>query len=216
MHVLFLIIMFTYWLLPEPHRCTRSTLNLLFSIDFDVEVGGGVAWSCQLHRSVVQLHVDAVDGRDAVHFLASHLDVEVVDAVRHHLGQDVVAGGGQVEHDSIEGLPVVVSPGYAHLVDGNGICCNNISAVKRHFSQIKTAADLSASPLFTDVLWLHADCVHTLLSGWLRILMWNPRSQVHITESSQVQDAPGCTVCCTYLKPLDIFGHETLHEKSMR
>lgn len=74
----------------------------------------------QLHNWTVQLHYDVFDGGVAASLSSSYLDVEVVVAAPAWGGQDVVAGGVQLEHVSIKGLEVEVSPCTANLtvVDG--------------------------------------------------------------------------------------------------
>ena len=87
--------------------------NSLFPINDD--------WTLrELHHWTVQLHHDLLDDGMAANLLSSYLDVEVAVAAPAWRGQDVVAGGWQLENVPIKGLEVEVSPCTANLaiVDG--------------------------------------------------------------------------------------------------
>lgn len=64
----------------------------------------------QLHHRALQLHGDLADGGMIIHHLPPHLDVEILIAAPTLWGQQVVAGGGQLEGVSIKRLEVVVPP----------------------------------------------------------------------------------------------------------
>lgn len=74
----------------------------------------------ELHYRALQLHDDVFDGVVVAIFPPSYLDVEVVVIAPAWRGQDVVAGGVQLEHISIKGLVVEFAPSTANLaiVDG--------------------------------------------------------------------------------------------------
>lgn len=72
-------------------------LNLLLAVDED----GGLG---QLHYGALQLHGDRADGCRVVDDLSPDLDVEVLVAVFAVGGEDIIAGGRQLEEVPIEGL----------------------------------------------------------------------------------------------------------------
>lgn len=69
----------------------------------------------ELHHQPLQLHSNDFDGGTAVSLVSSYLDVKVLVTAHACRGQDIVAGGVQLENIPIKGFEVVVAPRTADL-----------------------------------------------------------------------------------------------------
>lgn len=81
----------------------------------------------ELQQRAVQHEDDLADAGGAVDQRAPHLDVESRVACLTLHGNNVVTGGRKLVEVSIKGLPVVVPPSCAHLVDEGSVSYNGSS-----------------------------------------------------------------------------------------
>lgn len=126
---------------PEPAGASSQQLSDLRLLIDDHRTLG------ELHQRPVQHEDDLPDAGDAADECAPHLDVESRVACFTLHGNNMVAGGRKLIEKSIKGLPVIIPPSCAHLVDEGSVSYND-SSINR-LERSDTREEWSKSPTFT-------------------------------------------------------------------
>lgn len=97
----------------------------------------------ELHQRTIQHQPDPSDAGKPVDCFAPHLDVKNGVACFAVHGCNMVAGGVKLIEMSVKGLPVVISPSCAHLVDERPMTCNRDQHHVRTLCPVKSRANVS-------------------------------------------------------------------------